>query len=123
MIPLPPRSTLTDTLFPYTTLFRSVVERTDHPVAAACHDHRRAENLDIADQIVAWFRKLLLARKGQPAAAEDPVALKFVERLGTVGFERYGFGEQAGLAGVALLCSDADLLVVSHGRSLVRKLR
>src|SRR3546814_10731896 len=76
------------------------------------HDHRRAENLDIADQIVAWFRKLLLARKGQPAAAEDPVALKFVERLGTVGYERYGFGEQAGLAGVALLCSDADLLVV-----------
>src|SRR3546814_6581090 len=94
MIPLPPRSTLTDTLFPYTTLFRSVVERTDHPVAAACHDHRRAENLDIADQIVAWFRKLLLARKGQPAAAEDPVALKFVERLGTVGFERYGRSEE-----------------------------
>src|SRR3546814_2139970 len=26
MIRLPPRSTLTDTLFPYTTLFRSVVE-------------------------------------------------------------------------------------------------
>src|SRR3546814_12469778 len=26
MIPLPPRSTRTDTLFPYTTLFRSVIQ-------------------------------------------------------------------------------------------------
>src|SRR3546814_6102105 len=28
----PPRSTRTDTLFPYTTLFRSGVEAVDHPV-------------------------------------------------------------------------------------------
>src|SRR3546814_7251287 len=33
MIRRPPRSTLTDTLFPYTTLFRSA-ERTDHEGAA-----------------------------------------------------------------------------------------
>src|SRR3546814_4275272 len=33
MIRLPPRSTRTDTLFPYTTLFRSV-RATDKPVAA-----------------------------------------------------------------------------------------
>src|SRR3546814_1914085 len=30
MIRLPPRSTRTDTLFPYTTLFRSVVDLRDH---------------------------------------------------------------------------------------------
>src|SRR3546814_13118324 len=30
MIRLPPRSTRTDTLFPYTTLFRSVVDRHQH---------------------------------------------------------------------------------------------
>src|SRR3546814_3299405 len=31
MIRRPPRSTRTDTLFPYTTLFRSAVDRVDHP--------------------------------------------------------------------------------------------
>src|SRR3546814_12329847 len=31
MIRRPPRSTLTDTLFPYTTLFRSFVPRSDPP--------------------------------------------------------------------------------------------
>src|SRR3546814_10547545 len=38
MIRRPPRSTRTDTLFPYTTLFRSVryvVDRRDHPVPDA----------------------------------------------------------------------------------------
>src|SRR3546814_20316794 len=34
MIRLPPRSTRTDTLFPYTTLFRSLLAVADH------HDHR-----------------------------------------------------------------------------------
>src|SRR3546814_7829005 len=31
MIPRPPRSTRTDTLFPYTTLFRSIPPRRPHP--------------------------------------------------------------------------------------------
>src|SRR3546814_8332003 len=35
MIRRPPRSTRTDTLFPYTTLFRSVNDRTDHHAAIA----------------------------------------------------------------------------------------
>src|SRR3546814_13420563 len=38
MIRLPPRSTRTDTLFPYTTLFRSQA-REDHRVGAVVHDH------------------------------------------------------------------------------------
>src|SRR3546814_1393878 len=33
MILRPPRSTRTDTLFPYTTLFRSLIPRTDGPVS------------------------------------------------------------------------------------------
>src|SRR3546814_13766380 len=42
MIRLPPRSTRTDTLFPYTTLFRSAVERAivdlfePHPIRNPC---------------------------------------------------------------------------------------
>src|SRR3546814_15334077 len=41
MIRLPPRSTRTDTLFPYTTLFRSVAERTAG-VAIRPRPHRLA---------------------------------------------------------------------------------
>src|SRR3546814_8213177 len=37
MIRLPPRSTRTDTLFPYTTLFRSVVEHVAQVRAEAAH--------------------------------------------------------------------------------------
>src|SRR3546814_3752459 len=45
MIRRPPRSTRTDTLFPYPTLFRSGVVRTyaGAPVAAAARRHGRAE--------------------------------------------------------------------------------
>src|SRR3546814_14702660 len=39
----PPRSTRTDTLFPYTTLFRSLRRRVDQHVQ---HDRRAAEMID-----------------------------------------------------------------------------
>src|SRR3546814_11520591 len=45
MVRLPPRSTLTDTLFPYTTLFRSFVER----VVAV--EHRRPSGLDTVEYL------------------------------------------------------------------------
>src|SRR3546814_8548942 len=45
MIRRPPRSTRTDTLFPYTTLFRS---EPDEPDVLACDlDHARASKLDV----------------------------------------------------------------------------
>src|SRR3546814_14631851 len=58
MIRRPPRSTRTDTLFPYTTLFRS-----DPRVAAVCfgadyrgHDHRRVDReRDRADAHLLWL--------------------------------------------------------------------
>src|SRR3546814_7399838 len=40
MIPRPPRSTRTDTLFPYTTLFRSHRRRRSLVLVAAGHHHR-----------------------------------------------------------------------------------
>src|SRR3546814_11510121 len=40
MIRRPPRSTRTDTLFPYTTLFRSNVEQLAHPAVLAAFDLR-----------------------------------------------------------------------------------
>src|SRR3546814_5909345 len=47
MIRRPPRSTRTDTLFPYTTLFRSLGGRDHQPDRAFHHgDHRRHGGLD-----------------------------------------------------------------------------
>src|SRR3546814_1375657 len=39
MIRRPPRSTRTDTLFPYTTLFRSVIDRTHFPIGPLIGEH------------------------------------------------------------------------------------
>src|SRR3546814_3367913 len=39
MIRRPPRSTRTDTLFPYTTLFRSAAHRISHPLFQSAHRH------------------------------------------------------------------------------------
>src|SRR3546814_12270460 len=54
MIRRPPRSTRTDTLFPYTTLFRSaavgVVDDVRHAVVVADHHHHVARDVDqVAD--------------------------------------------------------------------------
>src|SRR3546814_3596261 len=59
MIRRPPRSTRTDTLFPYTTLFRSILLRRQHrtqrpPRELAMADltaSRRTETTDFADRI------------------------------------------------------------------------
>src|SRR3546814_10856483 len=54
MIRRPPRSTRTDTLFPYTTLFRSVRLSLQHTVAEVwCADRRDPGQLPLGDQRVA----------------------------------------------------------------------
>src|SRR3546814_6983157 len=53
MILRPPRSTRTDTLFPYSTLFRSIVVH-QHIAAATGHDHRH----DLASKSPARNRHL-----------------------------------------------------------------
>src|SRR3546814_10025966 len=45
MIRRPPRSTRTDTLFPYTTLFRSVGRHPCHPFGRRARDAHRLERL------------------------------------------------------------------------------
>src|SRR3546814_7415830 len=56
MIRLPPRSTLTDTLFPYTTLFRSLIEGLDVGIAGHVqhpeHVGQVADGREISDGIV-----------------------------------------------------------------------
>src|SRR3546814_13286588 len=57
MIRLPPRSTRTDTLFPYTTLFRSAARRLRDATAdgAAAHARRGARGGRAAD--AGWHRR------------------------------------------------------------------
>src|SRR3546814_11934275 len=87
MIRRPPRSTRTDTLFPYTTLFRSIVERPERPepvlreIVAERHSVRRprsAERLDdrVREIAAAEARPAVVAprhRRQQRLAAERPI--------------------------------------------------
>src|SRR3546814_19053854 len=91
MIRRPPRSTRTDTLFPYTTLFRSIILEDEQRVArrgglakqmflaevdAACADRCEAPGIG------GPYR----AEKGHPRVARQPDASEFaVHRSPTVG--------------------------------------
>src|SRR3546814_20406445 len=89
MIPRPPRSTRSDTLFPYTTLFRSLAldeALVDHPVVV---EHLREVRVAaVADQGDDPLRRLLLtavAQRGGDQGAgrrsgEDAFALKQLAR-------------------------------------------
>src|SRR3546814_6407016 len=48
MIRRPPRSTRTDTLVPYTTLFRSLLQRDNHPLAFVAQATEFVERREIA---------------------------------------------------------------------------
>src|SRR3546814_1412176 len=67
MIRRPPRSTRTDTLFPYTTLFRSGLQRLEH-VAPAQRLHRHAEPR-------AHFRREAGGAEAQPLQVVDRLDL------------------------------------------------
>src|SRR3546814_3968475 len=75
MIRRPPRSTRTDTLFPYTTLFRSRVFQ--DPMAGTCEDLTIEENLALA-----YSRG---ERRGFGKAVRHSMRDEFRERLATLG--------------------------------------
>src|SRR5205823_7298977 len=56
MIPHPPRSTL----FPYTTLFRSVIERLDQTLRLLRHQRRRRDDSDGVDRFEPHLRVLVV---------------------------------------------------------------
>src|SRR3546814_17102043 len=67
MIRRPPRSTRTDTLFPYTTLFRSEHER----VAVLVRERRLpARQLDLLQLVVAAQAEVVLAAAGHRVQGE-----------------------------------------------------
>src|SRR3546814_4323148 len=76
MIRRPPRSTRTDTLFPYTTLFRSLhrlglpVRRGDRAaVEVVAADHHRRLELSVADHFVEGESELIALTQADPADA------------------------------------------------------
>src|SRR3546814_14628616 len=72
MIRRPPRSTRTDTLFPYTTLFRSCHEEqvTDHrDHSGLCGDHSTRRACDCIDAYAADFRLIPHCRNHKVGAA------------------------------------------------------
>src|SRR3546814_7880209 len=85
MIRRPPRSTRTDTLFPYTTLFRtlriggalSAVIRNQLPVAYGCDGQRVPEDIEPGRANSLVLRAMQLART-TPARIDDAtLALQF----------------------------------------------
>src|SRR3546814_6473736 len=72
MIRRPPRSTRTDTLFPYTTLFRSV-RRTVRRVLADAGRHSRRAAACVADAVAAAQAFAALARPDRVSDGAGPV--------------------------------------------------
>src|SRR3546814_20530424 len=98
MIRRPPRSTRTDTLFPYTTLFRSGVDAVVHErgeaarlvvdaqgdVASVRDDGRAVD--DLLQDVVALVRRAQLDGSAQPCAQTfRPAAAQRAEIFGVQG--------------------------------------
>src|SRR3546814_10282255 len=77
MIRRPPRSTRTDTLFPYTTLFRSGTGLADHDLL---HRKRRRQREQLARQPVGLATRGAVADRDQLHAVRDAQLLQCRER-------------------------------------------
>src|SRR3546814_16840127 len=77
MIRLPPRSTRTDTLFPYTTLFRSVVVTEDDPDLAVAIDPGSARR--VTDRPIA----VVHAVEEHAAVGDHPEVIVRIDRKST----------------------------------------
>src|SRR3546814_15556532 len=81
MIRRPPRSTRTDTLFPYTTLFRSTPDQFTDAARRAVTIDGKIWGLPLDSWTMLWhvntnlFRKAGLMRNGQPILPRSPKEL------------------------------------------------
>src|SRR3546814_2006803 len=71
MIRRPPRSTLTDTLFPYTTLFRSRLAPVDADAAATAHREHGVTAGHERQQVIPAPHALLVDRQHHLASGVD----------------------------------------------------
>src|SRR3546814_11532630 len=81
MIRRPPRSTRTDTLFPYTTLFRSSKHVTPHSFRHATAVHLVAAGVDIT-VIRSWLGHVSLDTTNHYAQANLETKRKALEQVG-----------------------------------------
>src|SRR3546814_5352605 len=86
MIRRPPRSTRTDTLFPYTTLFRSKVPRRNRPDHAERHMPRLA--IALGAVLVDRHRQVEAGGAHQPIARSHDLARGLRMRLALLGCEQ-----------------------------------
>src|SRR3546814_18909413 len=94
MIRRPPRSTRTDTLFPYTTLFRSdaIGGVVGQAVAGDRRPRRRAEALQ--PDLIALHRNGEIAPRELDAAAQAVAAIREVQRQAAPNAVREGRSEE-----------------------------
>src|SRR3546814_6295456 len=112
MIRRPPRSTRTDTLFPYTTLFRSIAfERVEHRVEKRLRKNRRSEIAD-AGRVDA----IMVAALGGVAAGRDGQAA--FERLAHLGALLARDGEELGVVVGGEVAREAGVDVLLAGPAL-----
>src|SRR3546814_7864953 len=88
MIRRPPRSTRTDTLFPYTTLFRSVVARAEQQQQKAKHrraglsapgEHQSTSSTSTCSPVTRW--ESAAAMKGSSRSEEHTSELQALMRI------------------------------------------
>src|SRR3546814_7825562 len=101
MIRRPPRSTRTDTLFPYTTLFRSILGKLPQ------HKLDRLLGLPIVGTLFkrALRRKMGLRNVdtlGSGAAPMPPAQIEWFARLGLKVLQGYGMTENCAYAAIEL---------------------
>src|SRR3546814_15143158 len=99
MIRRPPRSTRTDTLFPYTTLFRSQIARHPEVVRRIVSDGHRIGNHSWSHPLMT---RLPLARQIDEIARTDEALAAFN------GLERHLFRPPSGALPLNLLLPFAD---------------
>src|SRR3546814_1306083 len=80
----PPRSTRTDTLFPYTTLFRSLAEAGDGPIGFGEAEAGRPNHIERAGR----------GEHRRRATADDRDALSISEPFGGNGMGRFGIDDR-----------------------------
>src|SRR3546814_4171380 len=107
MIRRPPRSTRTDTLFPYTTLFRSNLTSSGRPIGASTITQQVAKNLLLTNEL-SYRRKVreaILAMRIEDALTKEQILELY---LNEIPLGRRSFGVQA--ASRAYFDKDVDQL-------------
>src|SRR3546814_13867136 len=98
MLRRPPRSTRTNTLFPYTTLFRSRAALWKLPVIFVCQNNRYAEHTSFSDSTLIDKLSMRAAGYGMPGVTVNGNDPDEMYGAASVAVERARAGEEIGRA-------------------------